>query len=171
MKRILLFLMVLVILIPSTCLAALDKNLDNFLDQYYEEKFNSVEYFGIIRVRTQGDTEKIGLTAETLSNYLRLKFRNNFRGMKVDYEKLPAMRYQEGQKCGTIIVSVWTIGDDYPIAYHIDFNAGKFGDLNVWNEAYLGYGAKENVPEGIKKQINDMVERFAISFYKAKKEI
>ena len=43
---------------------------------------SGIESFGIISVQTRGNAAEVGLEESQLTDYLRLKFKNNFAGVK-----------------------------------------------------------------------------------------
>ena len=75
------------------------------------------------------------------------------------------------QKTGSIRVRVWTIGDDYPIAYHIKLSAGSLRFSNQYSGEYLGYDSKENLPSVIRNAISGMIENMAVAFFTARNEL
>lgn len=143
-------------------------------------EFLDLEFFGNIRVVIEGeDAEEIGLDSDELTEFLRLKYKNNFAGFpykdvfaEEDAEKLIESLQDEvlQSMTGVIIVNVWIVGTNYPIAYHIETTAGSLAEMSYEN-AVLGYGSSENVPDHVKKTINDMVEGLAIAFYKTRGEL
>lgn len=133
--------------------------------------FKTVKSFGFVSVSIMGDARKIGLKEDELSNYLRLKFKNNFADIpykKASYNDKIFNNKEQRNSIGSIHIKVWTIGDDYPIAYHLSIRAGNYTDFGIYTNAILGYGSKENVPETVKKLITELVEELAISFFKAR---
>ena len=169
-KFLFLFLMAFLILTPSglcnPSLTALDKMIN-------EAAFQPIECFTSIDIKVVGeDVNKIGLTKEYLTDYLRLAVKREIPTIRyqpdiVDFDKWET----DAQKWGNISVTVWTVGSDYPIAYYVSIEAGNWKSSAIHKDAYLGYGSKNNVPETIKKNIAELVQRFAIVFYKARKEI
>ncbi len=69
---------------------------------------------------------------------------------------------------GWLTVTVWVTGDDFPVAYHLTVQAGHPGNTDSWEDAVLGYGSKENVPGQVKKNVDELIEKLAIDFYKAR---
>jgi len=65
---------------------------------------------------------------------------------------------------------VWTVGDDYLIAYYIRCKAGNYCCF-FWENEVLGVGSKDNVPDEIKKIIGGMIEKLAIDFFMVRDEI
>ncbi|MCD4779265.1 MAG: hypothetical protein K8S27_01770 [Candidatus Omnitrophica bacterium] len=71
------------------------------------------------------------------------------------------------------MITVWTVGDDYPIAYHVEINACNFNSTcqKEYRNAYLGYVSKRNVKIVIKESISELVDDFAVAFFKARGEL
>ncbi len=157
----------------------------SFTKQY--KGFKDVQFFGYITVTVDGDANKIGLFKSELSDYVKLLFKNNFAGIKyINSTGKPA------KEVGFLWFKVWTVGDDYPIAYYVEGKMGsvdeetlfwdkflRFDELGIYTftqpsskdfetNAVLGYGSKTSVPDTIRKSLKDMVEKFAIAFFKAR---
>lgn len=120
------------------------------------------------------DAKKIGLDDKELTDFARLKFKNNFAGIQfTDRSKdLLEIFKDEKQKStiGSINIRVWIVGDNFPIAYHIEIKAGGISQPSYLN-AVLGYGSKQNVPDTVKTTIEKFIEGFAIDFFKVRKEL
>jgi len=135
-----------------------------------------IESFGNIRVAFEGkDAEKIGLKEKDLTDLLKLKFKNNFAGIPYKDQSDKILEIYKNKAIaptiGNLIIKVWIVGDDYPIAYHIELIAGSFENMNNYKNAVLGYGSKSNVPDTVKKTIGQCVEEFAVIFFKARGEL
>jgi hypothetical protein len=63
------------------------------------------------------------------------------------------------------------VGTDYPVAYHVGCSGGNFENSSFWNDAFLGYGSKTDVPTSAKEAIGKLIERLAIVFFKVKGEM
>lgn len=169
-KHMFLFLMLFLFF---TSLGQCNPSSMSALDQMINEAaFQPVEYFVSIDTKTIGDVYKIGLTKEYLTSYLRLAVKREIPTMKYQPDLMDFEKWEtDARKWGDISVTVWTVGSDYPIAYHVSIEAGNWNSFAVHKNAYLGYGSKATVPDIIKKDINELVQQFAIVFYKARKEI
>lgn len=131
-----------------------------------------IEYFGSIHVHLKNtDSTKIGLNEEELGDFLRLRYRNNFGN--VPYKDLGAKRLDVKDKSamGYLWCGVSTVGDDFPIAYHVECKVGSMANPTILSDAVLGYGNKRNVPESIKKSLDNMISQFAIQFFKTRGEM
>ena len=174
-KIILLLIMFVLFYLPLTSFAQ-DKNLlknfkNSMMDILYGE-FKEIEYFGFIYVYVKGDdSEKIGLNSETLTKYAKLKFKNNFAYINYKNIDLPYNAPDsEKKKRGSLHIFIWTVGDDYPIAYYIRCKAGNYFGY-FWEIEALGVSSKDNVPDKIKKTIGEMIEELAIDFFVVRDEM
>ncbi len=172
MSRILTYL-VLAIAITTGSNAFADEGNISFESVVYSG-FKTIDRFGMINVNLGGSAEKIGLKKVELTDYLRLRFKNNFSGISFkepeDFAKLLQDKEMQ-KKIGTIHVKVWTVGDEFPIAYHIAINSGNFERARQYETAILGYGSKRNVPESVRQSITELVEELAVAFFKARGEL
>jgi hypothetical protein len=165
------FVLAIALLAGSSSFAG-EKNL-NYESIFYSG-FKTIERFGLINVSLDGSAEKIGLKKEELTNYLRLRFKNSFAGMEFKEPEDIIKTYQDKEKAkktGNIHVKVWTVGDDYPIAYHIAINAGNLTSGREYETAILGYGSKSNVPNSVRESISQLIDDLAVAFFKARGEL
>ncbi|MFN7712990.1 MAG: hypothetical protein ACK5OI_11490 [Curvibacter sp.] len=150
-----------------------DEKKPNFESIFYSG-FKTMDSFGLISVSVQGSAEKIGLKKEDLTDFLRLRFKNSFAGIGFKEPKDLWESIEDndkGKKIGNIHVKVWTVGDDYPIAYHIAINAGNLTNTRQYESSILGYGSKRNVPDSVRESISKLVEDLAVAFFKARNEL
>jgi hypothetical protein len=159
--------------------------IKSFAKPYKE--FKDVQFFGYITVTVEGDAYKIGLFKSELTDYVKLLFKNNFAGIKyINSTGKPA------KEVGLLRFKVWTVGDDYPVVYYVEGKMGSVdGETFFWDKflevdelnihiftqpsskdyetsAVTGYGSKTDVPDAIRKSLKDMIEKFAIAFFKAR---
>lgn len=137
-------------------------------------KFKTVESFSFIHVAVSENAEKIGINEEEITNFLKLRFKNNFAEIKYNESAMPdgfEKSEKEKGKLGYLWCKVLTVGDDYPVAYHIRCIAGNYNQFDVWETEYIGYGNKSNVPETIKKTLSKAIEELAITFFKVRGEL
>ena len=75
---------------------------------------------------------------------------------------------------GFFTCEVWTVGEQYIAAYHVDCNAGSYtaqkNPGSLWNQAILGYGPRDEVSDAVRKGVRAMVELFAATFVTARTE-
>jgi hypothetical protein len=169
-------LFVLAIALSAGSSAFADEKKPNFESIFYSG-FKTIEGFGLISVSLEGSAEKIGLKKEELTDYLRLRFKNSFAGVGFkEPENLweTIQNKEKAKKIGYIHVKVWTVGDDYPIAYHIAISAGNLASSQEsleYETAFLGYGSKRNVPDSVRESISQLIDDLAVAFFKARSEL
>ncbi len=112
------------------------------------------------------DAEEIGLNKDELTDYLRLKVKNNFANIK--FEDSPRDKY-EPEQIGYIRFRVWIGGVEYPVIYHIKY---EFRNLSLTYQTLegemLGCGTKDTVPDSVMKAIDKLTKKLAIVFSKAR---
>ncbi len=169
-------LFVLAITLSAASGAFADEKELNFEVILYSS-FKTIERFRIIDVSLGGSSEKIGLKEEDLTDYLRLRFKNSFAG--IEFKKLEPFEIlkiiqDEKAKSGKIHVHVWTVGDDYPIAFHIEMQADNMSAgyaEYAYEHEILGYGSKQNVPDSVRESISKLMDNLAVAFFKARGEL
>ncbi|HNR65891.1 MAG TPA: hypothetical protein PKJ95_06345 [Atribacterota bacterium] len=151
-------------------------NSQESLDEILYRDFKDVETFGYINVKVQGEqTFSIGLTSEELTDYARLKYKNNFAA--IPFQEIiagEAYLYQEEEKAkkvGSIWFRVWTVGEEFPIAYYIECRAGTYKNYEMWKDEVLGFCDKREIKQIVRHEITRMMENLAITFFKVRGEI
>jgi hypothetical protein len=134
-----------------------------------------IKKFVAVEVQTQGTAEKIGLKSGDLTDLTRSAFLNKVPGIPLEGSRGPSADGTERlNQLGFFTCEVWTVGEEYIVAYHVDCNAGSYITLNtpgsVWNRALLGYGPKDEVSEAVRKGLRVIIEQFAVSFAKVRAE-
>jgi hypothetical protein len=125
------------------------------------------------------NAEKLGVSSKGLTEYLRLKCKNNLAEIPLkNYppEDMSApQKKDERDKIGMIVVAIWTKGDDYPVAYYMEYLVSNLNylsnNLNLYKERHLSYISKEHFSKRIKEEIGAMTEAFAIRYFKARGEM
>lgn len=138
-------------------------------------EFRQIKKFVSVEVQTQGTAEKVGLKSRELTDVTRLTFLRNFPGVALEGSAGPSPDGTERlSELGFLSCEVWTVGEEYIVAYHVDCNAGSYVKSklpgSLWNRAILGYGPKDEVSAAIHNGLRSMVEQFATSFFKARKD-
>jgi hypothetical protein len=151
----------------ATAMPAVTPYASSFLELKQIKKFVSVE------VQIQGTAEKLGLKSDELTDTTRVMFLKSFPGVSLEIVKSPPSNGTERlSQLGFLTCEVWTVGEEYIVAYHMDCNAGSYvmpgmpGSL--WNRAILGYGPKGEISEAIHNGLRSMIEQFAITFFKVR---
>lgn len=171
MRKIGPIVMLFLVTLCSTSYAAEKEKIN--LEAIFYSGFKTIQTFGSLSVSLQGSAEKIGLKEKELTDYLKLRFKNSFAKYEFkEVEKLWDVMQDKkiAPTIGLIHIQVWTVGDDYPIAYHISINAGNLSNAREYTGAYLGYGSKSNVPDTVKESISSFIDKLAIAFFKARGE-
>ena len=141
-----------------------------------QQQFKKTEFITVI-AKLAGTAEKLQFKEEELIDFAKLKIRNNIKGIPFitleEYDSRSAEELIENDlKFDPAFDSVfsllefliWTVGDDYPIAFYVDLAAGNY------RKATLGYGSAEGIEQQVKKSIDGLIEDFAITFYKVRGE-
>jgi hypothetical protein len=137
------------------------------------DELKHIKKFVSVEVQTQGTAERIGLKSSELTDMTRLSFLKNFPGIALEASGGPSTAETERlSQLGFLTCEVWTVGEEYMVAYHVDCNAGSYlmprtpGPL--WNRAILGYGPRDGISEPIHKGLQNMVQQFAATFFKVR---
>lgn len=134
-----------------------------------------IKKFVAIEVQVQGTAEKLGLKSEDLTDLTRLTFLKNFPGVTLEMSGAPSNdgRGRLGQ-LGFLTCEVWTVGEEYIVAYHLDCNAGSYlmsgRPGTLWNRAILGYGPRDDISDVVHGGLRSMVEQLAATFFKVRGE-
>jgi hypothetical protein len=138
-------------------------------------ELRQIKKFVSIEVQTQGTAEKLGLHTEELTDVTRLTFLKNFPGVALE---MSGASSADGtarlSQLGFLTCEVWTVGEEYMVAYHLDCNAGSYlmprTPGTLWNRAILGYGPKHEISDVVHNGLRNMVEQFAVTFFKVRGE-
>lgn len=138
-------------------------------------ELRQIKKFVSVEVQTQGTAEKLGLMSGELTDVTRVTFLKSFPGVALEGSGGPPPDGTERlNQLGFLSCEVWTVGEEYIVAYHVDCNAGSYfmskTPGSLWNRAILGYGPKDEVSAVVHNGLRSMVEQFAASFFKARGE-
>jgi hypothetical protein len=143
------------VLAPRAAIA--QQNLTEFEKAMYGD-LAAVQSFGFISAYVQNtdpgkgtSKNEIGLSTDELKQYLRLRFRNNFANIAykpVTMGTPDCPSEMDQAKAGYLWCGVWTVGTDFPVAYHVDCRIGTLKRYQITNSAYLGYGKQESRDRG-----------------------
>jgi hypothetical protein len=136
-------------------------------------ELRQIKKFVSVEVQTQGTAEKLGLKAGELTDATRLTFLKSFPGVALEMSGAPSVDGTERlSQLGFLTCEVWTVGEEYMVAYHLDCNAGSYllprTPGTLWNRAILGYGPKHEIPDAVHNGLRNMIEQFAATFFKVK---
>ena len=80
-----------------------------------------------MQVRLRGDdAARIGLRERELTDFLRLRFRNSFAATPFRSRQFRDVPPPELAATGLLWCDVWTVGTDYPVAYHVECQLGSY---------------------------------------------
>lgn len=172
-KRMLIFIILFMcFLFVFSGVVLAQKSLDDIL---YSD-FKEIESFGYIQVKVQGEQAKlIGLSSTEMTDYARLKYKNNFNG--IPFQEITAEEssiYQEEQKAkkvGSIWFRIWITGEGFPVAYYIECKAGNYHHYEIWTDEVLGFCDAKEINQISRNEINRMIENLAITFFKVRDEL
>jgi hypothetical protein len=135
-------------------------------------ELRQIKQFVSVEVQTQGTAEKLGLKSGELTDLTRLTFLNRIPWVALGGSTGDGT--DRLNQLGFLTCEVWTVGEAYIVAYHVDCNVGSYLTArtpgSLWNRALLGYGPKEEVADAVRKGLRYIVDEFALSFAKVRAE-
>ena len=171
-RRIINSLLIINIILFLSISASAQMTIDDILYSDLKE----IESFGYIHVKVQGERAAIiGLSNDELTDYAKLKYKNNFIG--IEFKEIAVEEsslYQEdseAKKVGSVWFRIWVAGEGNPIAYYIECKAGNYIDYELWNDEILGLCNERDIKQICRNEINRMIENLAITFFKVRGEI
>jgi len=128
-----------------------------------------------VRVYTGGDIAE----RTSFESIVRLRVKNNFANLPVcpDQPIQEIGRLLQEHRTMALYGSLMTAGEDYPIAYHVEFSAQVYG---LWGplaggkyEAaeVLGITGKEKLDGHLREVVEQMVSEFAHTFFEVRGEL
>ena len=149
--------------LPAVPVLAANPDSVPVVDMRHIKKFVAVE------VQTQGTAEKLGISGAELTDVTRVTLLNKVPGIALEVSSGVSTDAPERlNQLGFFTCEVWTVGDQYIAAYHVDCNAGSYTAQktpgSLLNQAILGYGPKDEVSDAVRKGVRAMVELFATTF-------
>lgn len=135
-----------------------------------------IKKFVAIEVQVQGTAERLGLKSGELTDQTRLTFIKSFPGVALEMSGTSSLDGKERlSQLGFLTCEVWTVGEEYIVAYHMDCNAGSYfmpgRPGTLWNRAILGYGPKGDISDAVHGGLRSMVEQLAATFFKVRGEV
>lgn len=113
----------------------------------------------------RGTAAEIGLDSRTLDSFLDKQFLQDFAFLQSDFA---FDKTYETWEIGLFECEVWTVGSNYPIAFHVQCAGGSMDEPRHWRTATLGYGPKEKIVEMVKKTLDSIVDEYAAFVQKAR---
>ncbi|MBX3237862.1 MAG: hypothetical protein KF814_17095 [Nitrospiraceae bacterium] len=134
-----------------------------------------IRRFASVEVQTQGTAERLGIKRGELTDLARLALLNRIPGVGIEGSGIPSADAGERlHQFGFFACEVWTVGEQYIAAYHVDCTGGAYTAQRrqspLWNQAILGYGPKEEVSDAVLKGLRALVEHFAATVANARAE-
>jgi hypothetical protein len=106
----------------------------------------------------RGSAEEIGIDTRTLAGILEKRFLQDFAFLQSDFA---FGKTYETWEIGLFVCETWTVGSNYPIAFHIQCTGGSMDEPRHWQSASLGYGPKEKIVEIVRKALDSIVADYA----------
>ena len=113
----------------------------------------------------RGTAAEIGLDSRTLDTFIEKQFLQDFAFLQSDFA---FDKTYETWEIGLFECEVWTVGSNYPIAFHVQCTGGSMDEPRHWRNATLGYGPKDKIVEMVKKTIDSIVDDYATFVQKAR---
>jgi len=113
----------------------------------------------------RGTAAEIGLDSRTLDTFIEKQFLQDFAFLQSDFA---FDKTYETWEIGLFECEVWTVGSNYPIAFHVQCTGGSMDEPRHWRNATLGYGPKDKIVEMVKKTIDSIVDEYATFVQKAR---
>ncbi len=177
MRKTIKALLVGVLLVACTHANAQTDDSTRKIEQILYGGLKTIKSFGFIHVNVEGterqaQKNEIGLSGDDMTGFLRLRFKNNFAQIPFR-EDLSALGKPEAEQVvvGYLWCQVWTVGDSYPVAYHVQCRMGNMKNLQILSDANLGYGNKDAAIRAVHNALDRIVTNFAKTFFRVRGEI
>jgi len=126
-----------------------------------------------------GIQSDLGLDDSTFEDYLRLRLKNNLSNYPLlnPCNKSDSLFASLNGDKAVVLITIWTVGTEYPIALyiklHVTISYSLTGEVEstVHDQEHLGVCSRATCEDRIKTSIDEMVENLAITFLKAKGDI
>ena len=136
---------------------------DTMLDNGYRPA-GGIKKFAEPTILLRGTAEKIGLDRQSLSSFLGMKFLNDFAFLQSDFAF--DKTYQTWE-IGLFECETWTVGSNYPIAFHVQCAGGSMDEPREWHYASLGYGPEDRISETVRETLDAIIQEYATFVRKA----
>ena len=118
-------------------------------------------------VLLKGTAQQIGLETRPLASVLEQKFLKEFAFLQSDFTF--DKKTYETWEIGVFECDAWTVGSNYPIAFHIQCVAGSMDEPRNWQYATLGYGPRDKIEDMVSTTLDSIVSAYATFVRKARK--
>jgi hypothetical protein len=116
-------------------------------------------------ITLRGSAEDIGLDRHALGNVLEAQFLKEFTFLQEDFT---FEKTYETWQIGLFTCEAWTVGNNYPIAFHLQCTGGPMDEPRHWQYATLGYGRKDKIAEAVREGLQSIVAEYAAFVRKAR---
>ena len=123
-----------------------------------------IKKFAEPTILLKGTAEKIGLDRQSLSSFVGMKFLSDFAFLQSDFAF--DKTYQTWE-IGLFECETWTVGINYPIAFHLQCAGGSMDEPREWHYASLGYGPQDKISEMVRETLDSIVQEYATFVRKA----
>lgn len=126
-----------------------------------------IKRFSAPTITLRGTAQSVGLDSPALTTFLEGQFLRDFAFLQSDFA---FDKTYETWEIGFFGCEAWTVGNGYPIAFHVECAGGSMDEPRHWQHATLGYGPKDKIVEIVKNTLDSIVAEYAIFVRKAKGE-
>lgn len=145
-----------------------ENHADAFKDNVQGSEYGparEIKRFTQPTILLRGTAESIGLDNRTLANALQKTFLEDFAFLQSDFA---FDKTYETWEIGLFECEAWTVGNDYPIAIHIQCAGGSMDEPRHWHNANLGYGPKDKIVDMARKALDAIVGEYAAFVHHAR---
>ena len=123
-----------------------------------------IKRFTAPTMRLRGTGERIGLDSRKLASALETKFLQDFAFLQRDFA---FEKTYETWEIGLFDCEAWTVGTNYPIAFHVQCAGGSMDAPRHWQYATLGYGPRSKMEDTVADVLDDIIAQYAAFVRKA----
>ena len=127
-----------------------------------------IKRFSAPTIMLRGTAQGIGLDSPSLASFLEGQFLQEFAFLQSDFA---FDKTYETWEIGFFGCEAWTVGNSYPIAFHVQCAGGSMDEPRHWQHATLGYGPKDKIVDIVKNTLDAIVADYAVFVRKAKGEM
>ena len=142
-----------------------------------------LEMVSWVDVELSGSAEKLGIKRQELERIIRLRLRNDLASLSHEALPFDAALKQAGNtgrsaanpfldSRGALRCLVWTVGDDFPVAYLVECALEGYGhyeqDSRQFSSRALGYSPKERLRSALDETLRNTVTAIAGEFLEAR---
>ena len=106
---------------------------------------------------------------DELTDFLQLRFKNNFADIPYEFGNLFAL--VDRPDVAVLQCYVWLHGDSYPVAFHIDCRLGIAKKSRILTSARLGVTSMDNSDTVVKEVLDSMISDLALRFFLARGDL